>query len=151
MNNITIMALSFLGCLCVSSPAVSGPSASEACHYFLSEVAIESTAKKNYFIIEMPDFIPVQTDLERYETYVALGIRIDFGQGSQADFHKLGEVSATAICLVDIVERQVIRISVLDGPLVGESTVNANGDTRTIRGPDTKMVDIGLKAHRGRY
>lgn len=135
-----------------ATPAWSNPTSAEACRYFLSEVPIVGPAgNARHILTQASEFVSMMTDLERYETLVAEDVRVEFGQRKTDSFSKLGELSATAICVVDIIDRRVVRILIDDGPSVGQEIENATGNPRKITAPTATVAQIGLGPHAGRY
>jgi hypothetical protein len=132
--------------------AISQPSAEQACQYFLSDAPIVGSARDaHYRTTTVPEFQDIGKELDRYQTLASVGILVEFGQISDGNFELRGAISASAVCTVDLIDRRVIQMKILDGPIVGSNITNANGDTRRIQGPNEISVDIGSLSHAGKY
>lgn len=153
-----VSLINYLGTLALislPSTALSLPTEEEACEYFSGDVAmIGEQPQANAFLAgqrEVTPFVKTSIELDRYASFIRewlIGYALPRQDGQ---IIVVGYISAREFCLVDIIDRRVISISLVDGPLKGGDKANEQGVLKYIHGVQEQTVEVGSKAHRGAY
>ena len=154
-SSLRFAVLPVISMLCVGNAGAAEPTPSDACLYFaqdLSLYGVEKAKSVEYTDVTLPDFKQISLTLDRYAVLISSEEIIrEFGiRSANGDLEVRGKISALLICEVDIVDRRVLRLSVIQGPSAGTSIVLETGK-RTIERPDPAVMQIGLQVHRGKY
>ena len=134
-----------------ASAANADVSAEDACMFFVGEPELAPFGDEVSFqpLIGL-QFVDAGTKLERYRTLVAEDVMQTFGALTREGFQVRGTISAQVSCLVDVIDRRVIYISVQGGRSVGKM-IEADTGRRTVREAKSVVIDVGGKSHWGKY
>lgn len=133
------------------------PTAEEACAFFARNVPVQLERQGFVFEpIEAGAFELRETNLERYAVYTRPPITQRFGTANQdGTLNVVGALSALMLCEVDIVDRRVLSISVVNGPNAGQAleieNSTANVPDQVVSGVRTVSVPIGDAVHQGKF
>jgi hypothetical protein len=132
------------------------PTAFEACTYFATRHLTIEAEMRAVSLIGMVDFggeYQVQESaLQRYTTYLVRDISGELATDrSDGQVIPTGRFSADFLCLVDVVDRRVLTVSLQDGSSVGQEVELSNGTKRQLSGIKETSVDIGSMSHQGKY
>lgn len=126
----------------------------EACEFFSRTIAVKAPSHltgDKWVIEDESEFsLNSVTHLGRYN-FLAKLVKID-GYRTRSDGSLLGptaEVSALIMCEADVIDRRVLNISVIDGPLVGSPSENAF--SAIYSGPVSESIEVGSRVHQGKY
>ena len=140
--------------LFVANTANATPSVEDACNYFFNHERVE-LKQKAAIAFEEPEklaFARVQASLDRYETYLSEETRIPHGivdnDGRQV---QTGVHAYVVLCKVDVVDRRVLTLVIVDGPSVDSDTTLKNNKIRKISGVVDKTIDAGSRSDQGKF
>ncbi len=151
-----LFSLAFMSSIWAVS-AQAEPTAEEACAFFARNVPV--TLERQGFVFEPIEAQPFElreTNLERYAVYARPPITQRFGTANDdGTLNVVGALSALMLCEVDIVERRVLTVSVINGPSAGApleiENSTANVPDKTVSGIRPVSVPVGEAVHQGKF